>query len=272
MLQPQDSPEWTGAHLGSAWRKGAMGSSLVSAQAVAASHVYSCWAKVVWPIISPMLSAIRWLVHASMSLAQLLVCQVASSLADMLWYRSTRPVLLAAWRVVDATIGRIVYPVVLHIGTSVTAGAQWIWLSVLLPSMQFWGRSVASLYHSVHTAMQLLPVFVQVPLVVVLIPLITYYASSYMLLPAVSLADRHVIEPIFDSPSWQLIWDFLSWFIPGIAQIIYYGILIPAATLFVGVVCCLGGLLAAMAVMLAASAEPEILVVRRDPWRRSYYF
>ena len=141
----KQQPVWTGLGLGTAWKLGAVGVSLGAAQAVAAARVSAFWQGIAWPVLRPVVQAGGHAAHAVGSVGQGLLGQVALSLRELLWVRTTRPLVLAAWDAVRGGFEQAVLPALLQASDRVRAGFEWLGHSFLQPFVQGLGHVLAAI-------------------------------------------------------------------------------------------------------------------------------
>ena len=146
---PRRDPVWTGLGLGTAWKLGALGSSLGAAQAMASARASSLWEHLVWPLLRPGVGLLRHAAEGVGALGRLLLGQLGRSLRDLVWSRTTMPLVLGVWGLVQQGFEEAVLPLLLQASEQARAGFGWAGRSVLRPLVQFVGHALAAVLNSV---------------------------------------------------------------------------------------------------------------------------
>ena len=142
-------PVWTGLGLGTAWKLGALGSSLGAAQALASARISGFWQHLVWPLLRPGVVAVRHAGEGVAAVGCLLLGQLACSLRNLLWSRTTRPLVLGVRGLVQRGFEGAVLPLLLQASEQVRAGFEWVGRSVLRPVVQIVGHALAAVLNGV---------------------------------------------------------------------------------------------------------------------------
>ena len=149
-LRPlHQEPVWTGLGLGTAWKLGELGASLGAAQAVAAARISAFWDHLAWPVLRPCVRVLQHTAEGLGSVGNVLLGQLAGSSRDLLWSRTTRPLLGLLGGFLQQGFEGAVWPLLLQVSEHVKAAFAWVGQSVLRPIAQVVGHSLAAVLNSV---------------------------------------------------------------------------------------------------------------------------